>query len=122
MRELSRFAVGMGGINVLGHALTQLDKVVLSFLLPLREFGYYTLAWTLASLIYRISWALYNTVLPRMTELLARGDASVMVPVAQRGCGATALFGVVFLREPFSIRKAAGLAAALAALASLAGG
>jgi O-antigen/teichoic acid export membrane protein len=75
LRELGRFAAGMGGINVLGLALTQMDKVVLSFLLPLREFGYYALAWTLASLVYRISFALYNTVLPRMTELLARGDA-----------------------------------------------
>jgi multidrug transporter EmrE-like cation transporter len=32
----------------------------------------------------------------------------------------TALLGFVLLREPFTLRKAAGLAAALAALASLA--
>ena len=40
-----------------------------------------------------------------MVESLARGDASVMVPVAQMGFVATSLFGFVFLREPFSIRK-----------------
>ena len=57
-----------------------------------------------------------------MVESLARGDASVMVPVAQMGFVATSLFGFVFLREPFSLRKGAGLVAALAALASLAGG
>jgi drug/metabolite transporter (DMT)-like permease len=57
-----------------------------------------------------------------MVESLARGDASVMVPVAQMGFVATSLFGFVFLREPFSARKGAGLAAALAALASLAAG
>ena len=57
-----------------------------------------------------------------MVESLARGDASVMVPVAQMGFVATSLFGFVFLREPFSIRKGAGLVAALTALASLAYG
>lgn len=57
-----------------------------------------------------------------MVESLARGEASVMVPVAQMGFVATSLFGFVFLREPFSLRKGAGLVAALAALASLAGG
>lgn len=57
-----------------------------------------------------------------MVESLARGDASVMVPVAQMGFVATSLFGFLFLREPFSVRKAAGLAAALAAMAALACG
>ena len=57
-----------------------------------------------------------------MVESLARGDASVMVPVAQMGFVATSSFGFLLLREPFSIRKAAGLAAALAALATLAHG
>jgi len=57
-----------------------------------------------------------------MVESLARGDASVMVPVAQMGFVATSLFGFAFMREPFSARKGAGLVAALAALASLAGG
>jgi drug/metabolite transporter (DMT)-like permease len=57
-----------------------------------------------------------------MVESLARGDASVMVPVAQMGFVATSLIGFLFLREPFSARKGAGLVAALAALTSLASG
>ncbi len=76
LRALSRFALGMGGINVLGLALTQVDKVVLSFLLPLREFGYYMVAWTLSSLVYRLSMPLYNSVLPRLTQLAAQADAA----------------------------------------------
>jgi drug/metabolite transporter (DMT)-like permease len=51
---------------------------------------------------------------------LQRGDASVIVPIAQMGFVVTALLGFVFLREPFTLRKGAGLIAALAALASLA--
>jgi drug/metabolite transporter (DMT)-like permease len=53
---------------------------------------------------------------------LEGGEASVVVPVAQMGFVVTALLGFFFLREPFTARKGAGLAAALAALASLARG
>lgn len=57
-----------------------------------------------------------------MIESLARGEASVMVPIAQMGFGVTALLGFLLLREPFTARKGAGLVAAVAALASLANG
>ena len=57
-----------------------------------------------------------------MVEGMARAEASVVVPIAQMGFVVTALLGFFFLREPFTARKGAGLAAALAALASLAYG
>jgi len=53
---------------------------------------------------------------------LASGEASVVVPIAQMGFVVTALLGFFFLRERFTLRKGAGLIAALAALASLAKG
>lgn len=54
---------------------------------------------------------------------LAKGlKASVIVPVAQMGFVVTALLGFILLREPFTARKGAGLAAVLAALACLAKG
>ena len=55
-----------------------------------------------------------------MVEGMARAEASVVVPIAQMGFVVTALLGFLFLREPFTARKGAGLVAALAALASLA--
>jgi drug/metabolite transporter (DMT)-like permease len=57
-----------------------------------------------------------------MVEGMARAQASVVVPIAQMGFVVTGLLGFLFLREPFSARKGAGLAAALAALSSLAHG
>jgi drug/metabolite transporter (DMT)-like permease len=53
---------------------------------------------------------------------LVAGEASVVVPIAQMGFVATALLGFAFLREPFTLRKGAGLVAALAALSGLARG
>jgi len=57
-----------------------------------------------------------------MVEGMARGQASIVVPIAQMGFVATALLGFLFLGEPFTARKGVGIAAALAALASLAHG
>ena len=55
-----------------------------------------------------------------MFESLGRAQASVVVPITQMGFVVTAAFGLVFLREPFTARKIAGLVFAVAALASLA--
>jgi transporter family protein len=55
-------------------------------------------------------------------ESLKLGEASVLVPISQMGFVVTAAFGVIFLREPFTARKAAGLACAVATLACLARG
>ena len=51
---------------------------------------------------------------------LARGEASVLVPVAQLSFVVTAGLGFVFLRETLTLRKGFGLAFAIAALISLA--
>ena len=51
---------------------------------------------------------------------VAHGQASILVPIAQMGFIIAALLGIVVLREPLTLRKAIGLAAALAALAALA--
>jgi len=51
---------------------------------------------------------------------LARGEASVLVPVAQLSFVVTAGLGFIILREPVTLRKSLGLSFAVAALAFLA--
>ena len=51
---------------------------------------------------------------------MAHGQASVLVPIAQMGFIVAALLGIFVLGERVTLRKAAGLAAALAALTALA--
>ncbi len=55
-----------------------------------------------------------------MMESLARGEASVLVPVVQMGFVVTATAGFLLLGERFTARKGVGLAVAVGALASLA--
>ena len=57
-----------------------------------------------------------------MVEAIARGEASIAVPIAQMGFVVTALLGFLFLRERFTGRKGVGIAAAIGALACLAHG
>lgn len=57
-----------------------------------------------------------------MVEAMARGQASIAVPIAQMGFVVTALLGFVVLGERFTARKGVGIVAALAALACLAHG
>jgi drug/metabolite transporter (DMT)-like permease len=52
---------------------------------------------------------------------VARGEASVLVPIAQMGFVVAALLGIFVLRERVTVRKLAGLVMGLAALAALAG-
>jgi drug/metabolite transporter (DMT)-like permease len=57
-----------------------------------------------------------------MLHGLTAGPASVLVPIAQMGFVVTAVLGIAVLREPVTVRKSAGLVAALGALAVLAFG
>jgi O-antigen/teichoic acid export membrane protein len=75
-RGLRDFTAGVMGITIVSLALSQADKVVLSRLLPLESFGYYTLAVTVATALYRLSEPIMDAVYPRLTALVAAGQAS----------------------------------------------
>lgn len=69
-----------------------------------------------------VAAVLLVTAFTFLAKGLESGQASVVVPVAQMGFIVTAIMGFILLREPFTARKGAGLAVALAALACLAMG
>jgi O-antigen/teichoic acid export membrane protein len=78
LRKVWRFAAGMSVITVLAILLTQMDKLLLSKLLRLTEFGYYTLASTVAGALYLLISPISNATYPRLTELVARGETSAL--------------------------------------------
>ena len=67
---LSGMALSTGAMLV----FTQLDKIVLSRLLPLSEFGLYSIAWTAAGIFYLFYSPVAAIGLPRFTTFLAKGD------------------------------------------------
>ena len=79
--EVKRFAGGMMVTTLLSLLLMQVDKIVLSRLLSLELFGYYTLAGTLASMLYQLISPITQAYYPRFTELAAQGDTTRLIPL-----------------------------------------
>jgi O-antigen/teichoic acid export membrane protein len=72
--DVWRFAAGMAGISLTAVVLTQMDKLVVSKLLSLTAFGYYTLAASAAGILYVLFLPLFQAVFPRFSQLTAAGD------------------------------------------------
>jgi|TARA_B110000971_G_scaffold221353_1_gene268132 O-antigen/teichoic acid export membrane protein len=81
LKSVSQFAGGMMSIAVLTMILLQIDKVLLTRLLPLNEFGYYALAATAASIIYMIVIPVTQAAYPRMVKLSAPESSSDLAAV-----------------------------------------
>jgi O-antigen/teichoic acid export membrane protein len=74
-----RFAAGMTGISVIGTILMQLDKVILSRMLSLEMFGYYTLASAVAMTLYRFVTPVFSAIYPRLTNLVTLGATEEII-------------------------------------------
>src|SRR5258708_39188264 len=74
--RLRPFLSGMSGTSVILLLTTQLDKAILSRLLPLAMFGYYTLAWSAASNLLRFVSPVQQAFFPQLAGALARQDHS----------------------------------------------
>ena len=85
------FAGGMLGITILGTVLTQFDKVVLSRMLPLDEFGRYTLAVTASNALALLSAPLAASVFPTFSRLAKEPDNPELRDVYHRTCQAVSV-------------------------------
>jgi len=65
------FASGMIGITIIGLLLTQVDKIILTKILSLTNFGYYTLAGTVSNSLYMLIGPIAQAIYPRLCELNA---------------------------------------------------
>ncbi|MCJ7825997.1 oligosaccharide flippase family protein, partial [Patescibacteria group bacterium] len=92
LRQCWRFAAGMTGISAVAIILTQTDKVILSKLLPLEQFGYYVLAFTLGNgLIFLVS-PVSTALFPKLSELVAAGKTEELSRIYHKGCQIVSLF------------------------------
>ncbi len=69
-----RFAGGMTAITVTSIVLSQMDKVILSHLLSLPDFGAYVVAGTLGTSLFILISPVFSVIYPRMAALWAAGD------------------------------------------------
>jgi O-antigen/teichoic acid export membrane protein len=76
----------MTGISVLVVILTQIDKVILSKMLTLEMFGYYSLAATVASGLYIIISPIFSAIFPHFTQLVSQGDEKELTGIYHKSC------------------------------------
>jgi O-antigen/teichoic acid export membrane protein len=80
-----KFARGMIAISFAAIMLTQVDKVLLSRLLSLELFGYYTLATTLAGVTYMLVAPVTAALFPSMVTLVSADDHAALASMYHKG-------------------------------------
>jgi O-antigen/teichoic acid export membrane protein len=86
IRQTWKFSAGMLGINIISILLSQTDKILLSKLVSLEQFGYYTLAGTVAGLLFAFIGPVTNAMFPRFTELVALRDETNLASLFHLSC------------------------------------
>ncbi|HXT71671.1 MAG TPA: oligosaccharide flippase family protein [Vicinamibacterales bacterium] len=85
LKDVRRFAVGVGGVAVSSLILTQLDKIILSTLLTLEQFGFYSLAASAGMAVGVVVTPVFSVVFPRLSSLVALGDEAAIAGFYHRG-------------------------------------
>jgi len=86
LADIWRFAAGMTGVSALAMILLQMDKLLLSKLLSLSDFGYYMFAASAAGVLHRIFAPVFTAYYPRLTELVAKGDHAALIETYHQAC------------------------------------
>ena len=74
IKSVWSFAKGMLLTTLLALFLTQVDKILLSKLISLKSFGYYTLAATVVAVLYQVVIPITQAYYPKMTEQVTRNE------------------------------------------------
>jgi O-antigen/teichoic acid export membrane protein len=72
--KIWRFTSGMTGISLASVILVQSDKIILSKILSLEMFGYYSLASVVVNTLYFFIGPVFNAVFPRFTQLISSSN------------------------------------------------
>ena len=93
LKDIWRYAAGMAGTSLVVLVLTQTDKLILSKMLTLENFGYYSLAITLAGTgIGMIVGSIQTTYFPQFSQLVAQEKLEEMRALYHRACQVMSFF------------------------------
>ena len=104
IRGVLRFSLAVAFTSTLWVLVTQLDKLVLSRLLTLQNYGYFSLAVVIAGSVLIATGPISTVLIPRLTYLAAKGDEAGMLQIygrATRVVSAIA-FPVAFVLATFA--------------------
>ena len=81
MRAIAPFASGIAYTSAIWILVSQVDKLILSGVLPLSEFGYFSIVSLIASGVLVTTAPITQAILPRMTGLYAQGRQEEMLQI-----------------------------------------
>jgi O-antigen/teichoic acid export membrane protein len=85
LQSVWRFAGGMTGVAFLVVLLTQVDKVLLSSMLTLQDFGYYSFAAMVAGTLHLLVVPITTALFPRLVERVAQKDVAGLAHAYHQG-------------------------------------
>lgn len=94
IRPVLKFSLTIAFTSSVWVLVTQTDKLVLSKLLPLAEYGYFTLAVLAASGVMMISGPISGALLPRMARLQAEGDEAGLIRLYRNATQLVAIIAI----------------------------
>ncbi|MCK4620871.1 MAG: oligosaccharide flippase family protein [Desulfuromonadales bacterium] len=106
VKPLLKFALTIAFTSSVWVMVTQTDKLVLSGILPLEEYGYFTLAVLVASGIMVIGGPISGAIMPRMAMLEAEGNSAEVIRIYRQATqfvviiAGSAAVTLVFCAEP----------------------
>lgn len=86
-----RFTAGMTVVSVASVILLQLDKVIISAMLTLEDYGAYMVAILAGSIFGAFFMPVFNIIYPRMTVLVESGDTVALIALYRKGTRALAM-------------------------------
>jgi O-antigen/teichoic acid export membrane protein len=90
LKKIWRFAAGLTSTGIVTFFLTQADKVLLSKILPLQQFAYYTLAYTVASSLSNFTTPVSTAVFPQFSAMAASNQTDALKKVYHHASRLTA--------------------------------
>lgn len=104
LKRVWRFSVGMSGVAFTALVLMQFDKILLSKMLSLEDFGRYALAGVVTSGLYLILTPTFNAIYPRLSALVVAGDEGKLTELYKSGTRLllAALFPIAIAAAVFS--------------------
>jgi O-antigen/teichoic acid export membrane protein len=94
IKPVLKFSLTIAFTSSVWVLVTQTDKLVLSKLLPLADYGYFTLAVLAASGVMMISGPVSGALLPRMARLQAEGDEAALISLYRNATQMVAVIAI----------------------------
>lgn len=94
IKAVWRFSAGYATNSIANLGLLQGDKIILSTVLPLKMFGYYTLAQGIIGGLYAIIIGFDGAIFPQFSALVAQGGGRQLAHAYHRACQVMAVLVV----------------------------